>query len=186
LRLPKRARGLVLGFVSLVAGPAVAVLFTTAQPAVSAQTEHSATLLRVPIGTVDRVAHIVPEPRMLRARAPIPPPPPPPAPPPAPRILRAQVSIPGANYAPGSVEGIIRAAAARWGVSGDWMVKIARCESGLRPNAYNPRGPYIGLFQFLMSTFKGNGGTNIWDPTDQANIAAKMLAHGQAHQWSCA
>jgi soluble lytic murein transglycosylase-like protein len=185
LRLPKRARGLVLGFVSLVAGPAVAVLLTTAQPAVSAQTEHSATLLRVPIGTVDRVARIVPEPRMLRARAPIPPPPPP-APAPAPKIFRAQVSIPAANYAPGSVEAIIRAAAARWGVSGDWMVKIARCESGLRPNAYNPRGPYIGLFQFLMSTFRANGGTNIWDPTDQANIAAKMLAHGQAYQWSCA
>jgi hypothetical protein len=188
LRLPKRARGLVLGFVSLVAGPAVAVLFTSAQPAVSAQTEHSATLLRVPIGTVDRVARIVPEPRMLRARAPIPPPPPKPAlaPAPAPRILRAQVANPPASYAPGSVEGIIRAAAARWGISGDWMVNIARCESGLRPTAYNPRGPYYGLFQFLMSTFTANGGTNIWDPTDQANITAKMLAHGQAHQWSCA
>jgi Transglycosylase SLT domain len=184
LRLPKRARGLVLGFVSLVAGPAIAVLLTTATPAVSATSEHSATLLRVPIGTIDRVARIVPEPRMLRARAPIPPPPPPPAP--APRPLRAQVIIPQASYAPGSVEAIIRAAAARWGVSGDWMVKIASCESGMRPNAYNPRGPYIGLFQFLMSTFRGNGGTNIWDPTDQANIAAKMLAHGQAHQWSCA
>jgi hypothetical protein len=66
------------------------------------------------------------------------------------------------------------------------MVSIARCESGLRPNAYNPRGPYIGLFQFLQSTFTANGGTNIWSATDQANIAAKMLAHGQAHQWSCA
>lgn len=88
--------------------------------------------------------------------------------------------------APGSVVAIIQAAAARWGVSGDWMVSIARCESGLRPNAYNPRGPYIGLFQFLQSTFTANGGTNIWDAADQANIAAKMLAHGQAHQWSCA
>jgi hypothetical protein len=137
----------------------------------------------VPIGTIDRVARIVPEPRMLRARAPIPPPPPPPAPAPKPR---AQVSIPSASYAPGSVEGIIRAAAARWGISGDWMVKIASCESGMRPTAYNPRGPYYGLFQFLMSTFRANGGTNIWDPTDQANITAKMLAHGQAYQWSCA
>ena len=63
-------------------------------------------------------------------------------------------------------------AAARWGVSGDWMVSMARCESGLRPNAYNPRGPYYGLFQFLMSTFRANGGTNIWDAADQANIAA--------------
>ena len=87
---------------------------------------------------------------------------------------------------PNSVIGIIEAAAARWGVSGGWMVKIARCESGLRTNAYNPRGPYIGLFQFLQSTFTHNGGTNIYDAADQANITAKMLAHGQAHQWSCA
>lgn len=87
---------------------------------------------------------------------------------------------------PNSVIGIIEAAAAHWGVSGSWMVSIARCESGLRPNADNPRGPYLGLFQFLQSTFTANGGTNIFDAADQANVAAKMLAHGQAHQWSCA
>jgi soluble lytic murein transglycosylase-like protein len=91
-----------------------------------------------------------------------------------------------AAASPSSVIGIIEAAAARWGVSGAWMVQIARCESGLRPTAVNPGGPYIGLFQFLQSTFTHNGGTNIWDATDQANITAKMLAHGQAYQWSCA
>jgi hypothetical protein len=101
-------------------------------------------------------------------------------------VARASVHVapPAAN--PNSVIGIIEAAAARWGVSGSWMVSIARCESGLRTNAYNPRGPYIGLFQFLMSTFTHNGGTNIYSAADQSNIAAKMLAHGQAHQWSCA
>jgi hypothetical protein len=66
------------------------------------------------------------------------------------------------------------------------MLKIAKCESGLNPRAYNPSGPYYGLFQFLMSTFRANGGTDIWDPVQQANITAKMLAHGQAHQWGCA
>ena len=96
------------------------------------------------------------------------------------------VSVPRRTAGHGTVVSIIRAAAARWGVSGDWMVSIASCESGLRPNAYNPGGPYYGLFQFLMSTFRANGGTNIWDPADQANVAAKMLAHGQAHQWGCA
>ena len=101
-------------------------------------------------------------------------------------MQRAAVVVPSTTAGNGSVASIIRAAAARWGVSGDWMVSIARCESGLRPNAYNPRGPYYGLFQFLMSTFRANGGTNIWDASDQSNIAAKMLAHGQAHQWSCA
>jgi hypothetical protein len=122
----------------------------------------------------------------LRAQTPPPAPAAPPAPvAPAPKP-RAAFVPPPPSASPNSVIGIIEAAAARWGVSGSWMVNIARCESGLRPNAYNPRGPYIGLFQFLSSTFRANGGTNIWSATDQANIAAKMLAHGQAHQWSCA
>ncbi|MDQ6846343.1 MAG: transglycosylase family protein [Candidatus Dormibacteraeota bacterium] len=112
-------------------------------------------------------------------------PPPAPAAPKTVHVASKPVYVaPAAN--PNSVIGIIEAAAARWGVSGGWMVKIARCESGLRTNAYNPGGPYIGLFQFLMSTFTHNGGTNIYDAADQSNIAAKMLAHGQAHQWSCA
>jgi soluble lytic murein transglycosylase-like protein len=100
--------------------------------------------------------------------------------------LRAAAPPLVAAASPSSVIGIIEAAAARWGVSGAWMVQIARCESGLRPTAVNSAGPYLGLFQFLQSTFTHNGGTNIWDAADQANITAKMLAHGQAWQWSCA
>ena len=106
-----------------------------------------------------------------------------PAPRPHPTV---QPVVAGPPAAPGSVVAIIEAAAYSWGVSGSWMVKIARCESGLRTNAVNPSGPYLGLFQFLQSTFRANGGTNIWSAADQSNIAAKMLAHGQAHQWSCA
>jgi soluble lytic murein transglycosylase-like protein len=108
-----------------------------------------------------------------------------PAPPPRQRPTPKPI-VAGPPAAPGSVVAIIEAAASRWGVSGSWMVSIARCESGLRTNAVNPSGPYLGLFQFLQSTFTANGGTNIWSATDQSNIAAKMLAHGQAHQWSCA
>lgn len=103
-----------------------------------------------------------------------------------PRPAPTPVPVAAPPASPTSIIGIIEAAAARWGVSGSWMVSIARCESGLRPTAVNPSGPYIGLFQFLQSTFAANGGTNIWSAADQANIAAKMLAHGQAHQWSCA
>jgi hypothetical protein len=111
-----------------------------------------------------------------------------PKPPARPRVVAPPAPPVGAGPPadPNSVIGIIEAAAARWGVSGSWMVKIASCESGLRTNASNPRGPYIGLFQFLQSTFTHNGGTNIYDAADQSNIAAKMLANGQAHQWSCA
>lgn len=125
----------------------------------------------------------------LRPRTPLPSPTPVPTPTPTPVPTVAPKAAPAlAIPAPagGDIVAIIRAAAARYGVSGDWMVNIAECESGLRSNAVNPRGPYIGLFQFLQSTFTANGGTNIWDPADQANIAARMLANGQARQWSCA
>jgi soluble lytic murein transglycosylase-like protein len=178
LRFPKRTRGLVLGGVTLLAGPVIAASLTGPVLAPAVATSHPATVFSaVP------AVHVVPQPHMLRARGPIPPLPPPPAP--APKA-RPRAAIPSGPVDKNSVAGIILAAAARWGVSGDWMLKIARCESGLNPHAYNPRGPYIGLFQFLMSTFTHNGGTNIWDAADQANITAKMLAHGQAHQWSCA
>jgi soluble lytic murein transglycosylase-like protein len=94
------------------------------------------------------------------------------------------VAAPSAS--PDSIVGIIDAAAQRHGVDPTWMVKIARCESGLNPRAYNPAGPYEGLFQFLPSTFAHNGGTNIWDPVQQAEVTATMLSHGQARQWGCA
>ena len=36
---------------------------------------------------------------------------------------------------------------------------LAKCESGLNPNAYNPAGPYYGLYQFDQGTWTSNGGT---------------------------
>jgi hypothetical protein len=111
-----------------------------------------------------------------------------PVPTPRPTVRPAAVAPPLAAPAPapGTIEAIIKAAADANGVSYPWMLKIARCESGLNPRAYNASGPYYGLYQFLQSTFRANGGTDIWDPVQQANITARMLAHGQAHQWGCA
>lgn len=184
MRFPKRLQGLILGFTALVAGPIVAVALTSG-PAAQPSASVAALLPSGPVSqALEKEVHL--NQGELRDRVPIPPPTPTPTPVPTPKPTRKPASVTIPSYNGGNVEAIIRAAAAKWGVSGDWMVSIARCESGLRPNAYNPRGPYYGLFQFLMSTFTANGGTNIWDPTDQSNIAAKMLAHGQAHQWSCA
>lgn len=173
---------------TLVISPIVAVtLVSVAQPLGAHSTAVSGA--RQVARVQGRIAPlIVTDLRVPQTDPPATPPPAPAAAPKAPSRPRAVAPpvVAGPPADPNSVIGIIEAAAARWGVSGSWMVKIARCESGLRPNAYNPRGPYIGLFQFLQSTFSHNGGTNIYDAADQANIAAKMLAHGQAHQWSCA
>lgn len=90
---------------------------------------------------------------------------------------------PQVHYAAGSIKAIITAAGDRYGVSPSWLISTAECESGLNPRAYNPSGPYYGLFQFLRSTFAAHGGTNIWDPTQQANIAASMFASGDSSAW---
>jgi hypothetical protein len=187
LRVPLRTRGVVAGLATLIAGPAVALGVGRTSPA-----EIPSAARTAPESAVVTIGRAIPvrDPELQRTAStptPVPSPtatPAPPPPRPSPRAV--PVPPPPPPVPAGSIEGIIRAAASRWSVSGDWLVKIARCESGLNPRAYNPAGPYYGLFQFLLSTFRGNGGTDIWDPYQQADIAAKMIAHGQAHQWGCA
>jgi len=189
LYLPKRARGLVLGCLMLAGGPVTAVLITT--PAQEAAA--SASLARSSVGEVDRLTNVITHPMLLRVRSanlihaavPVAKP----AAPKRPRVSRPGFIIPsGLSVSQAQVVADITAAATHWGVSVSWMLRTANCESHFHWNSVNPSGPYIGVFQFLMSTFIANGGTaaTIWSPVAQANIAAKMFAHGQAHEWSCA
>jgi soluble lytic murein transglycosylase-like protein len=88
--------------------------------------------------------------------------------------------------ASGSITDIVRAAAAEFGLSGDYLMAVASCESGLNPGAYNPAG-YHGLFQFDQQTWAAYGYGSIWDPAAQARTAARLLAAGQASRWpNCA
>lgn len=193
LRLPFRTRGVAAGLAVLAVGPIVAlsgghagVLTSEASDAVvtGVSSEPALHLARFDAPRDPMVRD--PEPTATPA------PPPPPAPP-APAAAKPKPVVPALPPpAPGSIEAIIAAAAAKYGVSYSWMFKIAACESGLRPTAYNPSGPYEGLYQFLPSTFysharlQGIANPNIWDPAQQADITANMLAHGQASAWSCA
>lgn len=192
MRLPLRTRGVAAGLAILTIGPLFVIgghshakVASVPTHAASAATTAPVVLTAARLQTVrdpEVVSEVKPDPTPTPTATPTPPPAPPPTATPRPAVAAPPAPPPP----PGSIEAIIRAAAARWNVSGDWMVKIARCESGLNPRAYNPSGPYYGLFQFLASTFRGNGGTDIWDPNQQAEITAKMLAHGQAWQWGCA
>jgi soluble lytic murein transglycosylase-like protein len=179
LRFPTRLRGVATGLALLTVSPALVLAGhhtsgVASRPTVAAPAPAERVARELPVRDPDL---ILPEETPTPA---------PTAPPVAP-TQRPRPAIPAAPPpAPGTIEAIIQAAANRYGVSYPWMLKIARCESGLNPRAYNPSGPYYGLYQFLMSTFRANGGTDIWDPVQQANITAKMLAHGQAHQWGCA
>lgn len=94
----------------------------------------------------------------------------------------------------GSVEHwrpLVEAAAAQWGVDPNMMLRIMMCES--RGNAsvvshfvVNGEHP-TGLFQFLPSTWRSNGGSdnNILDGAVQVQIAAKKMSKEGTKAWQC-
>ena len=95
---------------------------------------------------------------------------------------------PPASYGSGPIQDIITKAFSPYGPTAvAWGLRVASCESGFNPRAYNPAGPYYGLFQFLMSTFKATpyGGGDIYDPVANANAAAWKWANGGASVWGC-
>ena len=91
----------------------------------------------------------------------------------------------------GDIQGIIRAAAARWGADESQLLRVAYCESRYNPNAFNASSGASGLFQFLATTWAANSvragyaGASVFDPVANANTAAYMFAAGQARQWQC-
>lgn len=52
--------------------------------------------------------------------------------------------------------------------------RLAACESGGDPRAYNPAGPYLGAFQFDAQTWRSVGGTG--DPRDHPYATQRALA----------
>ena len=85
----------------------------------------------------------------------------------------------------------IYAAGERHGVSGDWLLEVARCESNLDPNAVshklNQNGMHdLGLFQFNPNTWEAWGGGDIWNVYEQSDMAARAFARGDACHWTCA
>lgn len=96
-----------------------------------------------------------------------------------------------------NVEQIVRDAARKHGISEDYLVRIAKCESSLNPNAVNygysenSRDYPSGLFQHLTNYWAaravkyGYGGASVFDPIANANVTAAMMADGASNLWEC-
>jgi hypothetical protein len=108
------------------------------------------------------------------------------------KVVQQPASVP----ASGSVADIIVNWANHYGVDPNWMLRVARCESGLNPGAINHNyyaggGNPSGVFQFLPQTFYANaqragiGSPDLWNVDQQAHTAAYMFSIGQSVQWAC-
>ena len=87
----------------------------------------------------------------------------------------------------GFVQDLIRQAFGPQGQAAvDWGLRVAACESGYNPNAYNPDGA-SGVFQFMPGTFRGTpyGGQNIFDASANVNAAAWYFQQHGGGAWSC-
>jgi hypothetical protein len=80
-----------------------------------------------------------------------------------------------------SVTNLIRAEAQRQGVDPDLAVKIATVESGLNPQAKNPKSTAAGLFQLLEGTRKQLGGdpNKRFDPLENARLGVRLIKQNQ-------
>jgi hypothetical protein len=54
----------------------------------------------------------------------------------------------------------------------DKAVLVARCESNYDPSAYNPAGPFIGLYQHSMNYWDGRAASAGWEGASPYDASA--------------
>ncbi len=105
--------------------------------------------------------------------------------------LVATLSLPAAPVAAQNssyVETVIRDRAAYWGVSGNYLVNVAWCESRLDPGALGRAGE-IGVYQLhpygLLPLFYERGYDNPWSAWQNVDFAVWAFSRGLGSHWSC-
>jgi len=108
-------------------------------------------------------------------------------------LVLGLATIPVTRAGEASVTQIIYEEAARYGVSGDWLYRVASCETGgTFDHSRVGRDGEIGIYQFLPGPYGVWSEIPIfrtwWDVYDlRLNIrgAAWAFAHGLSGRWSC-
>lgn len=92
----------------------------------------------------------------------------------------------GSDASGGDIVSIIYDAAARYGQSGDDMLRVATCESNLNPDEVGAQGEQ-GIFQFMPSTWTSTpyADQSPFDPWANANAAGWMWSVGRRGEWVC-
>ncbi len=91
------------------------------------------------------------------------------------------------GYSEDELIAIIYAAADEYGQPREDMLRVARCESVLDPNAVNATSGASGLFQFLDGTWARTpyADQDVFDPVANAYATAWMWAQGNRNEWTC-
>ena len=66
--------------------------------------------------------------------------------------------------APEDIKALIYRYAGEYGVDPEKMIRIAKCESNYRVGAVSPSGRYVGLYQFVDTTWRSNRNAMGFDP----------------------
>ncbi len=133
----------------------------------------------------ERSAPAEPAPETAQPEVPTPAPTEPPAPEPTEPVTPPVDGSDG--YTEQEIIQIIYAAADAYGQPREDMLRVARCESVLDPNAINPTSQASGLFQFLPSTWQRTpfADQDVFDPVANANATAWMWQQGNRNEWVC-
>ncbi len=96
-------------------------------------------------------------------------------------VTHAQANTYSDSYVASVIRGI-------FGSSSDQALRVAQCESGLNPGAYNPSGA-MGLFQIMPGTWAGTSqrGASPYDPIANARAAHDIFVRdgNSWREWTC-
>ena len=96
------------------------------------------------------------------------------------------------NYpVPTDLDAVFASAAQTYGVDKNLLTKIAKCESNFHSTSVNPDGPYLGMFQYLESTWistrKQMGAdpnpSLVFDAEEAIKTSAWKIAHNGLNSW---
>lgn len=95
----------------------------------------------------------------------------------------------GRNYSKEEVEAQIRWSAKRYFLNEEYVLRIAKCESGLNYKARSPSGKYLGVYQYALKTWvntlEGKANKLREDPIANIDAAHRHMKFHGFGAWEC-